>query len=68
MSDYTQLPTVSFVCPSLDNSMHNGSSTAVAIHNGDQWLQQHLDGYRGPLSVRQFAGGQSNPTFYLTEG
>jgi aminoglycoside phosphotransferase (APT) family kinase protein len=33
-----------------------------------RYLEQHLDGYRGPLTVRQFAGGQSNPTFYLTEG
>jgi aminoglycoside phosphotransferase (APT) family kinase protein len=33
-----------------------------------RYLEQHLDGYRGPLEVRQFAGGQSNPTFFLTEG
>jgi aminoglycoside phosphotransferase (APT) family kinase protein len=33
-----------------------------------RYLERHLDGYRGPLRVQQFAGGQSNPTFYLTEG
>jgi aminoglycoside phosphotransferase (APT) family kinase protein len=33
-----------------------------------RYLEQHLDGYRGPLTVQQFAGGQSNPTFFLTEG
>jgi aminoglycoside phosphotransferase (APT) family kinase protein len=33
-----------------------------------RYLEQNLDGYRGPLTVRQFAGGQSNPTFFLTAG
>ncbi len=31
----------------------------------DRYLAKHLDGYRGPLRVRQFEGGQSNPTFLL---
>ncbi len=34
----------------------------AALHN---YLQRHVEGYAGRLSVRQFAGGQSNPTFYL---
>lgn len=33
-----------------------------------RYLEQHLEGYRGPLRVQQFAGGQSNPTFFLTVG
>ncbi len=33
-----------------------------------RWLERNLEGYRGPLRVQQFAGGQSNPTFLLTEG
>ena len=28
-------------------------------------LEMHLDGFRGPLTVEQFKGGQSNPTFKL---
>ncbi len=28
-------------------------------------LAQHLEGFAGPLSVEQFKGGQSNPTFKL---
>ncbi|HPE02612.1 MAG TPA: phosphotransferase, partial [Burkholderiaceae bacterium] len=28
-------------------------------------LQAHLPGFAGPLEVRQFEGGQSNPTFLL---
>ena len=29
------------------------------------WLQTQLSGYAGPLTVEQFKGGQSNPTFKL---
>lgn len=29
------------------------------------WLALHIDGFEGPLSVRQFRGGQSNPTYLL---
>jgi aminoglycoside phosphotransferase (APT) family kinase protein len=32
----------------------------------DAYLSQHLAGYAGPLSVEQFKGGQSNPTYKLT--
>jgi len=30
------------------------------------WLTANVDGYAGPLTVRQFKGGQSNPTYELT--
>ncbi len=30
-----------------------------------RWLQAHLPGFSGPLSVEQFKGGQSNPTYKL---
>jgi aminoglycoside phosphotransferase (APT) family kinase protein len=29
------------------------------------WLHAHIGGFDGPLTVEQFAGGQSNPTFKL---
>ncbi|MFT4068643.1 phosphotransferase [Paraburkholderia sp.] len=29
------------------------------------WLARHVDGFAGPLTLEQFAGGQSNPTFKL---
>ncbi len=32
------------------------------------YLRAHVDGFRGPLSVEQFKGGQSNPTYRLTGG
>lgn len=30
-----------------------------------QWLAGHVAGYSGPLTVEQFKGGQSNPTYKL---
>jgi aminoglycoside phosphotransferase (APT) family kinase protein len=49
-------------------------STASAVterHRFDEkrladHLSQHLPGFAGPLEVRQFQGGQSNPTYLLT--
>jgi aminoglycoside phosphotransferase (APT) family kinase protein len=32
----------------------------------DAWLRAHVAGYAGPLTVEQFKGGQSNPTYRLT--
>ncbi|MDR3453918.1 MAG: phosphotransferase [Rhodoferax sp.] len=29
------------------------------------WLDEHLEGFAGPLSVEMFKGGQSNPTYKL---
>jgi len=34
----------------------------------EAYMQQHVAGFRGPLTVRQFKGGQSNPTFLLLAG
>ena len=31
----------------------------------EEWLGAHVEGYRGPLLVEQFRGGQSNPTYRL---
>ena len=39
-TDYTKLPTVSFVIPNLDDDMHNGT-----IAQGDQWLKTNLELY-----------------------
>ncbi|WP_425229985.1 phosphotransferase [Sphingomonas sp.] len=30
-----------------------------------EWLAANIDGFAGPLTVEQFSGGQSNPTFQL---
>jgi phosphatidylinositol-3-phosphatase len=39
-SDYTSLPTVSFVIPNLDNDMHDGT-----VAQADGWLQTNLGAY-----------------------
>ncbi len=49
----------------------NSGTTAVREGFGfdevrlDQWLAANVVGYAGPLSVEQFRGGQSNPTYKL---
>jgi aminoglycoside phosphotransferase (APT) family kinase protein len=30
-----------------------------------RWMSEHVDGFVGPLTIEQFKGGQSNPTFKL---
>jgi len=30
-----------------------------------EWMQANVEGYAGPLSIEQFKGGQSNPTYKL---
>ncbi|MBI4637638.1 MAG: phosphotransferase [Candidatus Rokubacteria bacterium] len=32
------------------------------------YMERHVPGFTGPLSVRQFRGGQSNPTYHLVAG
>jgi phosphatidylinositol-3-phosphatase len=39
-TDFTKLPTVSFVVPNLENDMHDGT-----IAQGDTWLQTNMDSY-----------------------
>lgn len=31
----------------------------------DAWMRDNVDGYQGPLTVLQFRGGQSNPTYRI---
>ncbi len=30
-----------------------------------RWMAEHVEGFAGPMEVRQFKGGQSNPTYQL---
>jgi aminoglycoside phosphotransferase (APT) family kinase protein len=51
-------------------STSGGTCAAAPQHRFDEarllaWLSSNLAGFAGPLSVRQFEGGQSNPTFLL---
>ena len=42
---------------------HVFDAAALAIY-----MERHVPGYSGSLTVRQFSGGQSNPTFLLSAG
>jgi aminoglycoside phosphotransferase (APT) family kinase protein len=49
---------------------YSGTRPVAAQHAFDvgaleAYLRAHLPGFRGPLTVEQFKGGQSNPTFRL---
>jgi len=50
--------------------LNSGTKPVEATHRFDeaklaQWLHANVAGYQGPLEVRQFKGGQSNPTYQL---
>ncbi|HEX8527504.1 phosphotransferase family protein [Allosphingosinicella sp.] len=55
----------------MDRSAQNrGSGEVREAHRFnvaalDEWMRREVDGYRGPLAVEQFKGGQSNPTYKL---
>lgn len=42
---FAQLPTVSFVTPDNDNNMHNGTTLAQRLSNGDNFIKNNLAAY-----------------------
>jgi aminoglycoside phosphotransferase (APT) family kinase protein len=51
-------------------ALNSGTKPVAETHRFDEsrlaaWMQANVEGYRGPLEVRQFKGGQSNPTYQL---
>jgi len=56
-----------------DYSVYQGTRPVAEAHRFDvaaleRFMREHVDGFRGPLEVQQFKGGQSNPTFKLVAG
>ncbi|MEM5517399.1 phosphotransferase family protein [Henriciella sp. AS95] len=50
--------------------MFTGTKEVAESHKFDesklaQWMEANVEGYEGPLTVKQFKGGQSNPTYKL---
>jgi aminoglycoside phosphotransferase (APT) family kinase protein len=50
--------------------LNTGTKPVADTHQFDEgaldtWLRANVSGYAGPLSVLQFKGGQSNPTYQL---
>ncbi len=51
-------------------AIFSGTKEVTEAHRFDevklaQWMEANVEGYVGPLEVRQFKGGQSNPTYQL---
>lgn len=50
--------------------LNTGTKEVAESHRFDEaalaaWMQANVEGFEGPLEVRQFKGGQSNPTYQL---
>ena len=50
--------------------LNTGTKAVAETHRFDEgaltrWMEANVAGYAGPLEVRQFKGGQSNPTYQL---
>lgn len=56
--------------------MQPGATIPAATSQGPEldtsalaaWLEDRIEGMEGPLDAQRFKGGQSNPTFLLTDG
>ena len=48
-----------------ENTGTRAPSQAIAIEALAAWLSSHVPGFAGPLTIEQFKGGQSNPTYKL---
>ncbi|HEX7939616.1 MAG TPA: phosphotransferase, partial [Gemmatimonadaceae bacterium] len=51
-------------------ALNSGTKPVADSHRFDEaslaaWMAAHVADFRGPLEVRQFKGGQSNPTYQL---
>jgi aminoglycoside phosphotransferase (APT) family kinase protein len=52
------------------SGQNSGAGAVRAAHRFEvapleAWMAKHVEGYAGPVSVEQFKGGQSNPTYKL---
>jgi aminoglycoside phosphotransferase (APT) family kinase protein len=51
-------------------ALNSGTKPVAESHKFDEsrlaaWMKANVEGFAGPLEVRQFKGGQSNPTYQL---
>jgi aminoglycoside phosphotransferase (APT) family kinase protein len=55
------------------NEAYIGTTGVRAQHRFDEavleaYLREHIPGFKGPMTVEQFKGGQSNPTYRISVG
>ncbi len=51
-------------------TQNSGTAEVRDIHKFDtacleRWMREHIEYYNGPMTIEQFKGGQSNPTYKL---
>jgi aminoglycoside phosphotransferase (APT) family kinase protein len=54
-----------------EEAFNSGTTAVREAHRFDEsslerWMLAHVEGFAGPLTVEQFRGGQSNPTYRLS--
>jgi aminoglycoside phosphotransferase (APT) family kinase protein len=49
----------------MDNTVPVREGFGLDLERLQRFMQDHVAGFSGPLSARQFSGGQSNPTYLL---
>ncbi len=54
----------------VDDDANAGTTAVREAYRFDEaalarWMADHVEGFKGPLTVEQFKGGQSNPTYKL---
>ncbi len=68
--DQARLAAALTMTGALDQSANAGTTAVRAAHRFDEgalaaWMTETVAGFAGPLTVEQFKGGQSNPTYRL---
>jgi len=66
----TRTPAEAAMAEASAQENFSGTKPVEERHSLDEarlaaWLESNVEGYAGPLEVRQFKGGQSNPTYQL---
>jgi aminoglycoside phosphotransferase (APT) family kinase protein len=64
------MPTDILADEQVREQLNTGTKSVAESHRFDEgaltaWMNDHVEGFAGPLEVRQFKGGQSNPTYQL---
>jgi aminoglycoside phosphotransferase (APT) family kinase protein len=64
------MPTDTLADEQVREQLNTGTKPVADSHRFDEgalaaWMKDHVEGFAGPLEVRQFKGGQSNPTYQL---
>jgi aminoglycoside phosphotransferase (APT) family kinase protein len=69
--DQARLEIGAFMTDALGDEANSGTTAVRDAHRFDEaslarWMERNVEGYAGPLTVTQFKGGQSNPTYRLS--